>query len=341
MVAIGIDLGTTYSCVSVWRDNRAEVIANDQGNRTTPSWVSFKDGERLIGDAAKNQSIGNYKNSIYDAKRFMGKSFDDENVQNDIKNSTYVVINKDGKPYFEVIHKDETLHLSPEEVSSMVLIKMKEIAEAYLGEPVTQAVITVPAYFNDAQRKATKDAGLIAGLEVLRIINEPTAAALAYGIDKNTTDKEKNIIVFDMGGGTHDVSLLSIEDGVFEVKATSGDPHLGGQDFDALVVEHLKKDFKKRYNYDIDNNKSIRRLFVAAERAKRTLSMSTVANIEIDSLYDGVDYSTSLTRAKFEDICSPLFRRALNPVEDVLKQSGISTSSLLGGLRGSRRCENY
>jgi heat shock protein 1/8 len=327
MVAIGIDLGTTYSCVSVWKDNKAEVIANDQGNRTTPSWVSFKDGERLIGDAAKNQSIGNYKNTIYDAKRFIGKLYQDETVQNDIKTTTCNLINKDNKPFFEVVHNDKTLFLSPEEVSSMILVKMKETAEAYLGEEVTKAVITVPAYFNDAQRKATKDAGMIAGLDVLRIINEPTAAALAYGIDKNTS-KEKNVIVFDMGGGTHDVSLLSIEEGVFEVKATSGDSHLGGQDFDTLIVDYLKKDFQKKYKKEIDNQKSVRRLFVAAERAKRTLSMSSVANIEIDSLYDGIDYTTSITRAKFEDICALLFKRALNPVEDVLKQSSISKSNI-------------
>ena len=322
--AIGIDLGTTYSCVGVWQNDRVEIIANDQGNRTTPSWVAFTEQERLIGDAAKNQVSINPLNTIFDAKRFVGRNYNDPKIQNDIKHMSCKVINNGGKPAFSVRAMGEDKIFTPEEISSMVLTKMKTIAEQYLGYDVKDAVITVPAYFNDAQRQATKDAGAIAGLNVLRIINEPTAAAIAYGLDQKGNG-EKHILVFDCGGGTHDVSLLSIDDGVFEVKATGGNTHLGGEDFDQRIVEYLIMEFKKKSRLDIkDNVKAIRRLHTAAERAKRTLSSSTVAPIEIDSLYEGVDFNTTLTRARFEDLCIDLFRKAFEPVEQVLKDAGMS-----------------
>jgi L1 cell adhesion molecule like protein len=322
--AIGIDLGTTYSCVGVWQNDRVEIIANDQGNRTTPSWVAFNDNERLIGEAAKNQVSLNPTNTIFDAKRFLGRKFDDDKIQNDIKHMSCKVINKGGKPAFSLRAMGEDKVFTPEEISSMVLTKMKTIAEEYLGHAVTDAVITVPAYFNDAQRQATKDAGAIAGLNVLRIINEPTAAAIAYGLDQKGQG-EKNILVFDCGGGTHDVSLLTIDEGIFEVKATGGNTHLGGEDFDQRIVELFISEFKKKNRVDISGNvKAIRRLHTAAERAKRTLSSSTVAQIEIDSLHEGIDFNTTLTRARFEDICSDLFRKAFDPVEQVLKDANIS-----------------
>ena len=323
MAVIGIDLGTTYSCVGVIKNGVPEIVANDQGNRTTPSWVSFGNGERFIGEAAKNQSDSNFKNTIHDSKRLIGKNYDDPSIQDDIKNFSCQVFCKENKPFFRVEHNKETLELSPEEVSSMVLVKMKEVAESYLGETVKQAVITVPAYFNDAQRQATKDAGAIAGLEVLRIINEPTAAALAYGIDKMTS-KEKNVLVFDMGGGTHDVTLLTIEDGVFEVKATAGDSHLGGEDFDSLVVDYLKKEFMKKNKVDIGaDKKATSKLFSVAERAKRQLSNSKTANIEVDSLFQGIDFNTVLSRARFEDMCSSLFEKSMEPVKRVMQDSKI------------------
>ena len=317
---IGIDLGTTYSCVGVWQNDRVEIIANDQGNRTTPSWVAFTEQERLIGEAAKGQVSSNPKNTIFDAKRFLGRAFDDSAIQNDIKHLSCEVVNKDNKPFFKInVRGDEKL-FSPEEISSMVLTKMKSTAEEYLGHEVKSAVITVPAYFNDAQRQATKDAGVIAGLNVLRIINEPTAAAIAYGLDQKSGTKEKTIIVFDMGGGTHDVSLLTIDDGIFEVKATAGNTHLGGEDIDQKLVEYLSGDFKRKTKKDLSkNSKAIRRLHTAAERAKRTLSTASTANIEIDSLFDGEDYCNTITRAKLEDLCADLFKSALAPVTEVLQ----------------------
>jgi len=319
---IGIDLGTTYSCVGVWQNDRVEIIANDQGNRTTPSYVAFTDTERLIGDAAKNQVAMNPENTVFDAKRLIGRRFGDAVVQADMKHWPFKVVPKQGdKPYIQVRYKGETKDFAPEEISSMVLVKMKETAEAYLGKTVKDAVITVPAYFNDSQRQATKDAGAIAGLNVLRIINEPTAAAIAYGLDKKAKG-ESNILIFDLGGGTFDVSLLTIDDGIFEVKATAGDTHLGGEDFDNRMVNHFVQEFKRKYKHDITSNqRAVRRLRTACERAKRTLSSSTQASIEIDSLYEGIDFYTSITRAKFEELCIDLFKSCIGPVEKVLKDA--------------------
>lgn len=327
--SVGIDLGTTYSCVGVWQNDRVEIIANDQGNRTTPSYVAFTDTERLIGDAAKNQSAMNAVNTVFDAKRLIGRRFDDDVVRSDMKHWPFKVIEgQGGKPMITVTSKGEQKTFSPEEISSMVLIKMKEIAEAYLGKPVKNAVITVPAYFNDSQRQATKDAGSIAGLNVLRIINEPTAAAIAYGLDQKSAG-EKTVLIFDLGGGTFDVSLLTIEDGIFEVKATAGDTHLGGEDFDNELVTYCVNEFKRKQKKDpTSNQKSMRRLRTACERAKRTLSSATQATIEIDSLYDGVDYSTVITRARFEDMNASHFKRCMEPVEKVLRDAKISKSDV-------------
>ena len=328
MVAIGIDLGTTYSCVGWWKDNRCEIIANDQGNRTTPSYVAFTDTERLIGDGAKNQASMNPENTVFDAKRLIGRKFDDGCLQSDIKQFPFKVIDENNKPVINVKYKGEDKNYLPEEISSMVLIKMKEIAESYIGEKVTDAVITVPAYFNDSQRQSTKDAGSIAGLNVLRIINEPTAAAIAYGLD-NKDNKEKNVLIFDLGGGTFDVSLLNIDEGIFEVKATAGDTHLGGEDFDNILVKYFSDEFKRKHKVDIKgNNRALRRLRTACEKAKRTLSSGNTASLEIDSLCDGIDFFTSITRAKFESMCLPLFNKCIDPVAKVLQDSGTSKSSV-------------
>ena len=327
--AIGIDLGTTYSCVGVWQNERVEIIANDQGNRTTPSYVAFTDSERLIGDAAKNQVSMNPENTVFDAKRLIGRKIEDASIQNDMKHWSFKVVGKDGgKPHIQVNFKGEEKIFSPEEISAMVLIKMKETAESYLGEAVKDAVITVPAYFNDGQRQATKDAGAIAGLNVLRIINEPTAAAIAYGLDKKGQG-ESNILIFDLGGGTFDVSLLTIDDGIFEVKATAGDTHLGGEDFDNRLVSWCVQEFKRKTKKDpTGNNRSLRRLRTACERAKRTLSASTETTIEVDSLFDGSDFMTKITRAKFEELCIDLFRSTIDPVDRVLRDSKMSKSSI-------------
>jgi len=325
---IGIDLGTTYSCVGVFKNGRVEIIANDQGNRITPSYVAFtSEGERLIGDAAKNQLTSNPENTVFDAKRLIGRIFTESTVQSDMKLFPFKVVNKNNKPHIDVQVGEERKTFAPEEISAMVLSKMKEVAEAYLGKTVTHAVVTVPAYFNDAQRQATKDAGTIAGLNVMRIINEPTAAAIAYGLDKK--DGEKNILVFDLGGGTFDVSLLTIDNGVFEVVATNGDTHLGGEDFDQRVIEHFIKLYKKKKGKDIrKSNRAIQKLRREVEKAKRALSSQHQARIEIESLFDGEDFSETLTRAKFEELNMDLFRSTMKPVQKVLEDADLQKKDI-------------
>ncbi|CAE7570738.1 HSPA1A [Symbiodinium natans] len=370
--AVGIDLGTTYSCVGalgtemwifymsigqnlwkinqafehvppnelsakVYKDGEVQIIANDQGNRTTPSYVAWTEQERLLGDAAKNQVASNPTNTVFDAKRLIGRRFDDPVVQADLKLWPFRVVSdgtKDDKPLIEVLYQGVLKKFHPEEISSMILTKMKTTAEAYLGHRVKDAVITVPAYFNDAQRQATKDAGEIAGLRVLRIVNEPTAAAIAYGLDKDSTEakkseKETNILVFDMGGGTFDVSVLAIQDSVFEVKATAGDPHLGGEDFDNRILSHCIADFRRKFGVDpTRNQRALRRLRTQCERAKRQLSTQTSVTIEVDSLHDGNDFSLRLSRAKFEELCMDYFKKAMEPVEQCLKDSNLPQKAI-------------
>jgi len=327
--SIGIDLGTTYSCVGVWQHDRVEIIANEQGNRTTPSYVAFGEQERLVGDAAKNQAAMNPVNTVFDAKRLIGRKFNNPIVQADMKMWPFKVVRGEAdKPMIQVEYKGETKVFAAEEVSAMVLQKMKQIAESYLGKEVKNAVVTVPAYFNDSQRQATKDAGTISGLNVLRIINEPTAAAIAYGLDKK--GGEHNVLIFDLGGGTFDVSLLTIEDGIFEVKATAGDTHLGGEDFDNRLVEWCMAEFKKK-NKGADmgsNERAKRRLRTACERAKRTLSQATQAFVEIDSLYEGIDFQITITRARFEELCMDYFKKTLLPVEKVIRDGKIPKENI-------------
>ena len=327
-VAIGIDLGTTYSCVGVFQNGNVDIIANDQGNRTTPSYVCFQEEERLIGDAAKNASNQYPQQTIYEIKRMIGREFSDPVLQRDLKLLSYKVVDEKNRPKVELKVNGEDKRFSPEEVSAMILTKMKQIAESYLGKTVTDCVITTPAYFNDAQRQSTKDAGLIAGMNVLRVINEPTAAAIAYGLDKKD-GKARNVLIFDCGGGTHDVSLLNIEDGVFEVKATGGDTHLGGSDLDQRIVEFLIEEFQKKNKLVLgDNKKAIRRLATAAEKAKRALSSATSTQIEVDSLHNGLDVNVTLTRAKFESLCMDIFQRTMAPVEQVLSDAKVSKSQV-------------
>jgi L1 cell adhesion molecule like protein len=325
----GIDLGTTYSCIGTFENNKVEILANESGSRTTPSWVSF-DEERLVGDAAKSNSVRNPKNTIFDAKRLMGKSFDDKKLQADLKNLPYTVINKDNKPIIEVDFRNEKKQFSPEQISAMVLEKMKTIGEQCSGGEMKDCVITVPAYFNDAQRQATKDAGLIAGLNVLRIINEPTAAAIAYGLDKMSNGEDKNILVFDFGGGTMDCSILNISDGVFEVLSTSGDTHLGGEDIDNVLIHYCIQEFeKKNRGKKIGDNEKVRsRLHRVCEQAKRTLSSSTTAMIEVDCLYEGIDFSTTLSRARFEELCGEIFRKTMEPVTTALKDAKLGKNQI-------------
>jgi len=325
---IGIDLGTTYSCVGVFKNGRVEIIANDQGNRITPSYVAFtEEGERLIGDAAKNQLTTNPENTIFDAKRLIGRDWTDKAVQSDIKFFPFKVINKNDKPHCQVNTAQGEKVFAAEEVSSMVLVKMKEVAEAYLGKTVTHAVVTVPAYFNDAQRQATKDAGTIAGLTVMRIINEPTAAAIAYGMDKK--DGEKNVLVFDLGGGTFDVSLLTIDNGVFEVVSTNGDTHLGGEDFDQRVMEHFIKLYKKKKGKDLRKDaRAVQKLRREVEKAKRSLSASHQVRVEVESMFEGEDFSETLTRAKFEELNMDLFRSTMKPVQKVLEDADMQKKDI-------------
>ncbi|RAK97370.1 Hsp70 family ATPase KAR2 [Aspergillus ibericus CBS 121593] len=324
---VGIDLGTTYSCVGVMQNGKVEILVNDQGNRITPSYVAFTDEERLVGDAAKNQYAANPTRTIFDIKRLIGRKFDDKDVQKDAKHFPYKVVNKDGKPVVKVEVNQTPKTLTPEEVSAMVLGKMKEIAEGYLGKKVTHAVVTVPAYFNDAQRQATKDAGTIAGLNVLRVVNEPTAAAIAYGLDK--TGDERQVIVYDLGGGTFDVSLLSIDNGVFEVLATAGDTHLGGEDFDHRVMDHFVKLYNKKNDVDVTKDlKAMGKLKREVEKAKRTLSSQMSTRIEIEAFHNGNDFSETLTRAKFEELNMDLFKKTLKPVEQVLKDAKVKKSEV-------------
>eukprot|EP00753_Platysulcus_tardus_P008384 PLAT1594.1.p1 GENE.PLAT1594.1~~PLAT1594.1.p1 ORF type:complete len:673 (-),score=400.95 PLAT1594.1:115-2100(-) len=324
---IGIDLGTTYSCVGVYKGNKVEIIANEQGNRITPSYVAWSEEGRLIGDAAKNQATVNPENTVFDVKRLIGRSYSDKHVQADKKKLPFDVVNKDGKPYVQVTVKGEKKSFSPEEVSSMVLTKMRGIAENFLGKDINNAVVTVPAYFNDAQRQATKDAGTIAGLNVRRIINEPTAAAIAYGLDKK--GGEKNILVYDLGGGTFDVTLLTIDNGVFEVLSTNGDTHLGGEDFDQRVMDHFIKIFRRKHGSDLSKNKrSLQKLRREVERVKRALSSSHQARLDIESLFDGIDFSETLTRAKFEELNNALFKKTLGPVARVMEDAGLKKNEV-------------
>jgi L1 cell adhesion molecule like protein len=329
MAILSVDLGTTYSCVGIWKNGRVEIIPNDQGNRTTPSYVAFTDTERLVGDAAKNQASMNPKNTVYDAKRLIGRKFSDKIVQDDIKLWPFKVID-DGtdKPQIVVTYKGEEKKYYAEEISAMVLGKMKEITETFLGEKLTDAIITVPAYFNDSARQATKDAGAIAGLNVLRIINEPTAAAIAYGLD-NKSKTEKNILIFDFGGGTFDVTVLAVDEGIFEVKSTAGDSHLGGEDIDNRLVKHFTQEFQRKHKKDISgNDRAIKRMKVACEKTKRNLSSASTSTIELESLFDGIDFSSTISRARLDELCSDIYKKTLDSVDKALVDSGFSKSDI-------------
>ena len=329
--AIGIDLGTTYSCVGVWQNGKVDIIPNDMGERTTPSYVAFTDTERLVGDAAKNQITRNPTNTVFDAKRLIGRKFEDREVQEDIKLWPFKVVKdpKSDRPQVQITYQKQEKKFFDEEISAMVLQKLKQTATDFLGKEVKDAIVTVPAYFNDSQRQATKDAGTISGLNVLRIINEPTAAAIAYGLDKQTGKKEENVLIFDLGGGTFDVSLLALEDGLFEVKATNGNTHLGGEDFDNRLVEYCAGEFRRKTSIDIKKNaKALRRVRAACEKAKRALSAATQATVDIDALMDGEDLNVVITRSKFEDLCMDLFKKCMPPLECVLKDAKMSKSQI-------------
>jgi len=330
-IAAGFDIGTTTSCAAIWRNDKVEIIPDHQtGSRIIPSYVSFTDEEKLVGEPAKNQSTMNPKNTVYDAKRLIGRKFSDKTVFDDNKLWSFKVSgDQNDKPLIEVKYKGEDKKFHPEEISAMVIQRLKETTEAYIGQELKKVVITVPAYFNDSQRQATKDAGAIAGLEVLRIINEPTSAAIAYGLDKNDSDKEINIIVFDCGGGTHDVSILTLDGGIFEVKSTGGDTHLGGSDIDNVIVDYLCEDVKKKHKIDVKQNaKALKRLNIAAEKAKKNLSSSTTTTIEVDSLAEGVDYVSSLSRAKFEQLADPILKRTIDPINRLLTDAKMSKSDI-------------
>ncbi|MDB4614011.1 molecular chaperone DnaK [bacterium] len=330
-IAAGFDIGTTTSCAAIWVNDKVEIIPDHQtGSRIIPSYVGFTDDEKLVGEPAKNQSTMNPKNTVYDAKRLIGRKFDDPTVASDSKLWSFKVTkDANNKPLINVKHKNEDVQFHAEQISAMVIQRLKETTEAYIGKELKKVVITVPAYFNDAQRQATKDAGVIAGLEVLRIINEPTSAAIAYGLDKNNNDKETNIIVFDCGGGTHDVSILTLDGGIFEVKATGGDTHLGGSDVDNIIVDYLCEDIKKKHKVDVKQNaKALKRLNIASEKAKINLSSSTTTSIEVDSLIDGVDYTHNLTRAKFQQLADPIFKRTIDPINRLLNDAKMSKSDI-------------
>ena len=329
--AIGIDLGTTYSCVGVWQNGKVDIIPNDMGERTTPSYVAFTDTERLVGDAAKNQITRNPTNTVFDAKRLIGRKYEDREVQEDIKLWPFKVVKdpKSDRPQVVINYQKQEKKFFAEEISAMVLQKLKKTAEDFLGKDVKDAIVTVPAYFNDSQRQATKDAGTISGLNVLRIINEPTAAAIAYGLDKQANKKEENVLIFDLGGGTFDVSLLSLEEGLFEVKATNGNTHLGGEDFDNRLVEYCAGEFRRKTSIDIKNNaKALRRVRASCEKAKRALSAATQATVDIDALMEGEDLNVVITRSKFEDLCMDLFKKCMPPLENVLKDAKMSKSQI-------------
>ena len=329
--AIGIDLGTTYSCVGVWQNGKVDIIPNDMGERTTPSYVAFTDTERLVGDSAKNQITRNPTNTVFDAKRLIGRKYEDREVQDDMKLWPFKVVKdeKSSRPQIVITYQKQEKKFFAEEISAMVLQKLKQTATDFLGKEVKDAIVTVPAYFNDSQRQATKDAGTISGLNVLRIINEPTAAAIAYGLDKQANKKEENVLIFDLGGGTFDVSLLSLEDGLFEVKATNGNTHLGGEDFDNRMVEYCADEFRKKTGINIKKNaKALRRVRASCEKAKRALSAATQATVDIDALMDGEDLNIVITRSKFEDLCMDLFKKCIKPLENVLKDGKMSKSQI-------------
>lgn len=319
-IAVGIDLGTTYSCTAIFRNGKVEIVSNDQGNRTTPSWVAFSGSERLVGDAAKSQAPRNPRNTIYDAKRLIGRQFADPKIQADIPYWPFKVeADETGQPIICAQFKEQECHFLPEEISSMVLGKLKADVEAFLGQTVSEAVITVPAYFNDSQRQATKDAARIAGLDVLRIINEPTAASLAYGIGNDKANEGQTVLIVDVGGGTADFTVLHIEDGIFHVKATGGDTHLGGQDLDNLIANSMIAQFKKKYKIDLKKwPKAMRRLLLACDKAKRTLSSTTQATIDLDALCNGIDFVSTISRARFEEMCFPFFKQCIHHIERVL-----------------------